>query len=105
MKATHPVSRQVGRHWSHLNDLPDHVRRILRDEMDRTAAEDEAVIAATVAALRSARLAIQVPAMCGAIEAMHPEIPRRRVFVAVSLATGLSEPHVRNLYYRGRRKA
>lgn len=91
--------------WAHLSEMPDDVRKVLVDETTRAEQEDADVIAAVASAIRTQRLAMRVPGMCMALAQARPELAKRKVFMAVSLVTGLSEPHVRRLYYGNGRGA
>lgn len=90
--------------WSHLSDLPDSLRSALKAEIERFEAEDEVVLQAAAAAIRQARLSMRVPTMCKVLRSAHPELPKRKVFMAVALVTGISEGHVRDLFYSERKK-
>ena len=52
-----------------------------------------------IAAIRSTHMTARLPHLCMAVEQAQPELPRRAVFQAVSLVTGLSSDHIRNIYY------
>jgi|GEM_PF-3529674 len=105
MKASHRVSPTEPALWAHMSQIPDEVRKILDAELEQCEIEDKSIIAATVAAIRQSRLTMRVPKMCRALRVTHPELPKRKVFVAVSLMTGISKGHVRDLYYLERKKA
>lgn len=105
MKASHHAPTSAPTIWVHMSEIPSDVRTILDAELDRGETEDKAIIATTVTAIRQSRLSMRIPKMCRALRVTLPELPKRRVFVAVALMTGLSEGHVRDLYYAERRKA
>ena len=91
--------------WAHLSDIPSDIRQVLEAETERGEIEDKAIIRAAIEAMRQARLAMRIPKMCLALRGSHPELPKRRVFIAVALVTGISEGHVRDLYYQERRRS
>lgn len=90
--------------WVHLSEIPDDVRAALQSANARAESEDQALERATLTALREARLATRVPVLCEAIIAAQPELPKRRVFDAVSLVIGLHVKHVQRLYYATKRR-
>ena len=104
MKSTHQRGMTATTLWAHLSEVPDEIRKVLEAEIEAAEIEDKAIIHATVSAIRSSRLAMRVPKMCRALRLVSPEMPLRRVFVAVSLRTGLSEGHIRDLFYAERKK-
>ena len=84
-------------YWAHISELPPEIRSILDLEAHRLDAEDRAVLVA----IQTARLTQRVPTMCRALIQSDPTLSARTVFQAVALVTGISEPHIRRLYYRG----
>ncbi len=90
--------------WAHLNELPEEIRSVLSAEVKQGEVEDKALIAQTVATIKANRLQMRVPKLCRALRLAQPELAKRKVFIAVSLVTGISEGHVRDLYYAERRK-
>ena len=74
-------------------------------ELEQGEIEDKAIFAAALSAMRHTRLTMRVPRICRALRVSHPEIPKRKVFIAVALVTGLSQGHIRDLYYQERKKA
>lgn len=105
ISSSHPVCAPGGGLWSHLADIPEELRKVLDAELEQGEIEDKALIATTVAAIRQQRLAMRIPKMCRALRVTHPELPKRKVFIAVALVTGISEGHIRDLYYAERKKA
>ena len=91
--------------WVHLAEIPEDMRKVLNAELQQGEQEDQAVIAAALAAIRQTRLAMRAPKMCLALQSKCPELSKRKVFIAVSLVTGISEMHVRRLYYDQGRKS
>lgn len=100
----HPVSAPGGGLWAHLADLPEDLRKVLLAELEQGEQEDQALITAALVAMRQTQLSMRAPKMCKALESKCPGLSKRKVFVAVSLVTGISEMHVRRLYYGDRRK-
>ena len=91
--------------WAHLGDIPPEVRQVMDAELQQGEIEDKAIFASALAAMRQTRLSMRIPKICRALRVSHPEIPKRKVFIAVALVTGLSEGHIRDLYYQERKKA
>jgi hypothetical protein len=91
--------------WTHLSDIPKEIRQTLDPELERAEIEDRAIVASAIKAMREARLAMRVPHLCRVLRVAHPELPKRTVFIAVALITGLSEGHVKNTYYEERAQA
>lgn len=90
--------------WTVKGDIPDDLRRVLDAESEQAETENRALIANTVASIRSTRLAVTATKMVLALRRTHPNLPKVKVFRAVSLVTGISESHVRDLYYEDRKK-
>jgi len=105
MKSTHRAPVTEPSLWAHMSEIPEELRRVLDAELEQGEVEDKALIAATLAAIRQQRLTMRIPKMCRALRITHPELPKRKVFVAVALVTGISEGHIRDLYYAERKKA
>lgn len=83
--------------WSHLSQLPETVRVALAEAEQPFRAEDEQLERATVRVLRQERLRSRIPVLVQAL--LDRTVPLRRAIAAVALHTGLSEGHVRRLYY------
>ena len=91
--------------WTTKGDIPDDLRQVLEAESERAEIENSALIASTIASIRTTRLTVTATKMCLALRSARPSLPKSKVFRAVALMTGLSEGHLRNLYYEDRKRA
>lgn len=104
MRSTHHRAPAAPTVWAHLNELPQSIRDVLAAEIREAEESEQAMLAAALAAMRQASLAKRVPKMCQQLLNAQPDLRKRKVFSAVALVTGISEGHVRDLFYNGRKK-
>lgn len=103
MRSTHHRATTATGLWAHLNELPQEIREVLAAEIREAEESEQAMMAAAVAAMRQASLAKRVPKMCDQLLKAQPGLRKRKVFSAVALVTGISEGHVRDLFYKGKK--
>jgi len=104
MKSTHHRNPTAQGFWAHLSEIPAEIREVLDAEVREAEAEDQFLLTTALNAIRQAQMTKRVPNMCQKVLAAHPEMRKRKVFTAVSLVTGMSEGHIRDLFYAGRKK-
>lgn len=104
MKSTHHRATTSADIWCHLNELPPEIRDVLAAEIREAEESEQAMMAAALAAMRQASLAKRVPKLCQSLLLAQPDLRKRKVFLAVALVTGISEGHVRDLFYSERKK-
>lgn len=103
--------------WMHLTEVPDEVRTtmsttfLIWEKADLTIESviDQMIKTPEITdsacrALRSAANKTRVPALCQVLNASHPELSKRQVFMAVGLFLGLHQKHVQDLVYHFNRK-
>ena len=79
----------------------EQIRRTLKAELGKRDKRNEAIIGAVTASLRQQLLVKDAPSLVNDLIRAVPAVTKRQAFIEVAEALGLSDEHLRHLYYEG----